>query len=80
MVVNRDDKTTSSIDFTGLYEVGSFRINFYYNIRCLNLESFDTGNVGSKESIFLTDSFALTGVSRLGGTAPVGQEIPWLLP
>ena len=32
-------------------------INFYYNIRCLNLESFDTGNVGSKESIFLTNSF-----------------------
>ncbi len=52
MVVNRDDKTTSSIDFTVSTRSDLSGLTFYDDIRCLNLESFDTGNVGSKESIF----------------------------
>ena len=38
MIIDRNYQTAASIDITRLYQVGSFRINLNYHIRCLNLE------------------------------------------
>ena len=57
MIIDCNYQTAASIDITRLYQIGSFRINLNYHIRCLNLESLSTGNVGCKQCTMYTDCF-----------------------
>lgn len=38
MIIDCNYQTAASIDITRLYQIGSFRINLNYHIRCLNLK------------------------------------------
>lgn len=49
MIIDCNYQTAASIDITRLYQIGSFRINLNYHIRCLNLESLSTGDVGCEQ-------------------------------
>ena len=55
MIIDRNYQTAASIDITRLYQVGSFRINLNYHIRCLNLESLSTGDVGCEQGSVYAD-------------------------
>lgn len=57
MIINRNHQTAAAVNLTCLYQIGTFGINFDYHVRCLNLESLSTGNVGCKQCTMYTDCF-----------------------